>query len=310
MRRLFVVVPVLAFAFGCSSVPSPSEDDLDDDPASVPTASYDVTAIPANVAESAAIFRGDVGVMVPAAGETAGVVIESVDGTTTSLEITRLPSGSIAVGDGTGPLQIASATTECKDGEYSLEGFRWATQYAWWFRSSTTPSANSASGVEGALQRAATNVTGMHNKCGISDAVSATHAYEGRTTKPTNIASTTTTVSCGKRDGTNVVAFGVLPIKYLALTCYWYDGNKHALEADVKLSTRHAWFANAQVPAGCNNRFGIEATMTHEDGHVFGLGHVSETTHGELTMSTAMPPCTLSPASLGLGDVKGLKSLY
>lgn len=309
MRRFVALVPILAFAFGCSSVP-PNDDLLDDDPASVPTASYDVGAIPVSIPEGAAIFRGDVGVMVPAAGVTAGVVLESVDGTSTSLAITRMPDGSIGVGEGTGPLVVESGTNECKDGAYSLEGFRWAKSYAWSFRSSTTPAANGVASVEDALKRAATNITGMHNKCSIADAVSATHAYQGRTTKATNIASTTTTVSCGKPDGTNVVAFGVLPIKYLGITCYWYDGNKHAVEADVKLSTRHAWFATAQVPAGCNNRFGVEATMTHEFGHAFGLGHVSETTHGELTMSTAMPPCTLSPTSLGLGDVKGLKSLY
>jgi hypothetical protein len=206
---------------------------------------------------------------------------------------------------------VQAATRECTDGAFALEGFKWTKPYAWSFRSSTTPSDNSVAAAEAALRRAADDVTGARNKCGLADQVSAAHAYKGRTARGTNVASTTTSITCGKRDGVNVVAFGVLPQHYLGVTCYWYDGNKVALEADVKLNSHyHRWFAGAQVPNGCSNRFGVEATTVHELGHVFGLAHVSEATHGELTMSTAMGPCTLAPATLGLGDVKGLRALY
>ncbi len=36
---------------------------------------------------------------------------------------------------------------------------------------------------------------------------------------------------------------------------------------------------------GNNNPFGIEAIMTHERGHTFGIAHVDEETSGLLTMS-------------------------
>ena len=48
----------------------------------------------------------------------------------------------------------------------------------------------------------------------------------------------------------------------------------------------------------------------HELGHVFGLNHVSESGHPNLTMSTAARDCSNAPLSLGLGDVRALRQLY
>ncbi len=116
------------------------------------------------------------------------------------------------------------------------------------------------------------------------------------------------TGSCTKRDDKNVIGFGALPTPVLGLTCAWFSG-KVALEADVKLSTRYHWFTQA-VPAGCSNRFGVEQVGTHELGHVYGLAHVAQDTHAELTMSPVSYPCRNDKLSLGLGDVRGLRAIY
>jgi hypothetical protein len=63
--------------------------------------------------------------------------------------------------------------------------------------------------------------------------------------------------------------------------------------------------------ASCRNRYDLEAVMTHERGHTFGLNHVSESGHGNLTMSTQINgPCQLTERTLGWGDVLGLDNKY
>jgi hypothetical protein len=61
----------------------------------------------------------------------------------------------------------------------------------------------------------------------------------------------------------------------------------------------------------CNHRYDLESTVTHERGHTFGLGHVSESNHGNLTMSSASNgACQFSERTLGRGDVLGLANKY
>jgi len=290
---------VCLLALGCSAEAVPPEI-ADNDPASE-------GFVPAD-----RIAQDDLGVLLPDPGITVGAELHGLDGKTTRLAVSRALDGSVSVVQ-FDPVsnEVMASPNACSDGAYAHEGFSWNKTYDWWFRASTVPSGYDAGNVETALRRGVQHITNSYNNCGLGDAVSATAAYQGRTSTATNIVSTTSSVTCGKNDGKNVVAFGALPSQYLGITCYWYDGNKHAIEADVKLNgAYHKWFTGNAVPSGCSNRFSIESTATHEFGHVFGLAHVSESSHGNLTMSPVMGPCTMSPATLGKGDVLGLRSLY
>jgi hypothetical protein len=208
--------------------------------------------------------------------------------------------GSGAVGEGQSEIQGA-----CTDGAYIRSGHRWGHRYSWRFQRGSRPGGLSATGVANALRRAAYNITNGDNNCGLPDFINATHWYRGSTSRSPNISSG---ARCLGRDRVNIVGFGYLPRGVLGMTCWWtYNGR--VIEADIKLNKAYyGWYVNR--PSGCRSRWSIEGVATHEFGHVFGLGHVSEGQHGSLTMSTIIMACQGSETTLGLGDVLGLRALY
>ena len=159
--------------------------------------------------------------------------------------------------------------------------------------------------MERALRRAVANITRSQNECGLADRVGATSSYGGRTSAAPNITSSST---CRRPDGKSEVGFGKLNGADLGLTCYW-TRNGHTVEADIKLNKdTYRWYA--RKPANCTKSWSVEAVATHEFGHAFGLDHVSEITAAAITMSPLILPCQRSEATLGLGDVRGLRSVY
>jgi hypothetical protein len=198
-----------------------------------------------------------------------------------------------------GSAQVGIAPPPCEDGAFNTFGARQTNTYKWSFKASSAPSALNKSSVAAVLQKAFHNVTGAHNDCGRADKINATHEYLGTTTRGPN---------CGSPDGHNVVGFGRLAPGVLAVTCYWITGGR-IVEADMKITTRESW---ALSTASCHGDMPLlEATITHEAGHVYGLGHVGERRHGRLTMSPFLDgPCNNNESTLGLGDMLGLESLY
>lgn len=202
-----------------------------------------------------------------------------------------------------GVVTVAAAPA-CSDTAWRATGGRWEETYAWAFRGGSTPDGLSRDAVAAILRRSVTNITAGRNDCGLADASSARARYVGRTSKRPAV---TREAECGDTDGWNVVGFGALPGDYLGITCIWTVGGR-IVEADMKLDRTVPW---ATTLAGCAGRILLEAVATHEFGHAFGLGHVGEVQHGQLTMSVRINgDCQASEASLGRGDLLGLESLY
>ena len=194
---------------------------------------------------------------------------------------------------------IQVAPPPCSDSAYNLEGGRQHNgSYSWQFDAATTPSALGRSAVLSVIKKAFNNVTGEHNDCGRPGSIAASNTYLG---------ATTTRPNCNQPDGHNVVGFGRLDNGVLAVTCYWISGGRIA-EADMKINSREAWSLSL---SSCSNQIMLEATLTHEAGHVFGLDHVSEKAHGRLTLSPYIDGiCENQESTLGLGDMRGLEALY
>jgi hypothetical protein len=139
------------------------------------------------------------------------------------------------------------------------------------------------------------------------DEVGASHEYLGRKSKAANISSGG---NCLTSDGLNTVSFGDLPAGTLATACVWFSGGV-AKEGDVQLNKADHDWTTVPGSGACSQRWSVEAVMTHERGHTFGLGHVGEGSHGHLTMSPQIDgPCQDSESTLGEGDVAGLRALY
>ncbi len=303
---------ILLFA-GCEAgeVDGPEPDDYGDDPGA-DEGELPLEGVPRpELVPGAAVAAGAARALAPAAGE--GVMVEAIldDGSTDILVLEADAAGAIVeyLGGGrpapeeVGPV-LQSSPAPCQDGAHSLMPFHWTQTLAWRFNAGTTPAGMSVANVEGQLVRGTGNITTSRDDCGMVDRVSATHTYLGHTTRAMDIASDG---SCTTPNGENGVGFGALPAGVLGVTCTWWSDHV-AVESDVRLNAGDRWYVTR--PSSCTNRFSIQAVMTHERGHTFGLGHVAESNHAALTMSTAIRACSSGERTLGLGDVRGLRKKY
>jgi hypothetical protein len=232
-----------------------------------------------------------------------------VDGRSVELQVETAADGRVALIRHDAPEAAAEPLTHgamgaCSEGAYNLLNYRWSNTYRWYFNAGTTPNELTMAEAEDAIRAATSNITGGRNDCGLTDAIGASHQYQGRTDRSADIEATG---GCNARDGVSVTGFGDLPGGTLALTCTW-SGTSGAVESDARINkVEFAWTTSAES-ASCSGRYGLEAIMTHERGHTFGLGHVAS--GSTLTMRPGFGPCDGSAATLGLGDVRGLRQKY
>jgi len=272
--------------------------------------------------EGRTIRDGPLRIVVPPPGQMVGSEAMFTDGSTQLFEVRTLADGSVTFRD-VGPESVEGHNTHgggtagphqnpCTDDAYTLSEARDTGPHEWFFKASTTPSGLSVGAVAQDLLTGTNAVTSSHNDCELADEVDAHQAYRGNTTRGSGINFEGT---CGSEgDGHYTVDFGNLPDNNLARTCWrglktaegWYE----ITEADVKLRNAATFFTGV-TPRGCSgSRFSLQAVITHEVGHVYGIRHVTEDLHPELTMSERTPACSVDPVTLGLGDIMALRALY
>jgi hypothetical protein len=215
----------------------------------------------------------------------------------------------------------ASSPDSCKDRAYNLyKGKpRWTSRMEWYLNTDTTPAELTRANALSDLTAGFRAIVNAQNPCGLVDDVQAQQAYMGSTNRRTGIAVTNNGNVCPKadRNSYNVVDFGPLADPgrnklALGLDCGWWIGNSK-ISDDIRfvknVEGSDSWFTGS-VPSGCTAAFSLKGVAAHEAGHAFGLSHVAENTHGNLTMSGSSPRCSSAQSTLGRGDVLGLRQLY
>jgi hypothetical protein len=250
---------------------------------------------------------GGVGAVAPPPGHWVEATFDLADGTALTLFARTPADGSAPIAspprDGISAPEAAAATGACSDPAYAFGGGRWRQTLQWYFNSRATPPLLGVPQAEAAMRDATRNITAAQNDCGRRDAVTASHGYRGRAAYDPNVVGTV----CLGADGVNVVGWTALPQPILAGTCN-YGLGLEIVESDVVVNALTLWYRSK--PASCAQQFDLTAVMTHERGHSFGLGHVAESSHPSLTMSTQTGGCDGSASTLGLGDMLGLEALY
>lgn len=125
-----------------------------------------------------------------------------------------------------------------------------AGQVNWYYNPAGQPSNLTTEAVVNAIKLAASRWSGMCNVF---------YNYRGLTTVLPNLNGASSTV-----DETNVIGWDYLlndQAQYAALTKTWWVGSQ-IIDADVVMSRSQSWTGSD-----------VEAIMTHELGHVLGIGH-------------------------------------
>jgi hypothetical protein len=259
------------------------------------------------------VRRGPVSVVVPPAGVTVAGAGISTSGEVVGLRLTNTGRGVTVAPDrvqhaGAGTVRsLATSPPACQDRAFNLERHRWATSYRYRVNLGRMPGRYHATTVVAQVKAANRNMRVGVNTCGRPRLAAPRASYLGRTHVKPNITTTATTVGCGSYNTKNVIGFGNLPGNLLGWTCFWWISGGRMNAADVMMDTGDA--LTTQLPAGCVNRWDFEGAVTHEMGHVYGLGHTGSG-HANLTMQHLLRPCSTYARTLGLGDWLGMKKMY
>jgi hypothetical protein len=282
------------------------------------------------LADGTTILNGNIGAQISGPEVAVWGEAFSSDGTTTEIAVYRDPdTGDVtvlagpvdtdAVKGGLG-LGATGSPGACSDGAYAVQAWRRTTGFTWYFNGTNHPGSISPQEARDAAIAAGSNIVDTDNNCGKATnylPISQTHGgptyNHPAITRETCNAQTVGSASLAE----NVISFeSGLAANTLALACTWSRTNStttnrmNSYGSDIKIdSTSRLWYAYTHPP-GCSNQYDLDAVLTHEFGHVFGMAHVSETTHANLTMSAKTTACDESARSLGLGDWRNMDTSY
>lgn len=256
----------------------------------------------------------------PGAGVTSEALFE--DGAAL-LEIETSDEGIVTTsvsGDAASvPTSATGGPSACSDDTYVLKGYKRDSALEWSWGDGPNPSAATDDQVVATLKAAAAAME-TANDCGYSDQVSADATFAGLTTRESEIDNDDGESSCEayvNADGFSVIDAGNLdnngnpPISMACVWSYSTTGPNTIRAVDIRFNTTDYSFTRSPGSADCAGRYyDLQAIATHEFGHAFGLGHVAENTHGNLTMSSGFDPCDASARTLGQGDILGLREYY
>jgi hypothetical protein len=91
------------------------------------------------------------------------------------------------------------------------------------------------------------------------------------------------------------------------LTGYYVSqtGDDRIYDADVYTNTSIQFYSSRE--SGCTSEYDIDGVMTHEAGHIIGIGHSSVV---GATMYPSVSACNTSPRSLASDDIAARDNLY
>ena len=92
----------------------------------------------------------------------------------------------------------------------------------------------------------------------------------------------------------------------LAATLTGYYTGSTINDADVYTNTKYNYFSSRETD-GCSGEYDIDGIMTHEVGHVIGLGH---STVAGATMYPSVSSCNTGNRTLEADDLAGKNDLY
>lgn len=272
------------------------------------------------------VRQGDVGVEIPPPGQGMIAIIDRTSGIGTQFDVSVSAEGLIEYGttddSGIAPsaqeeldllLNEPTASTPqlipCNDKANRHKRFKHYSTMTWVFNDASVPSELTKSSAINNIGAAVNNITGATNDCDMPDNVSASASYGGTSGGTSSVQGTT----CTAADDKSLVNFGDLAADTLASVCasYYTDRTPYRFHTgDMKINKNDFTWTVKGAAVACSGLYDLQAVVTHEWGHVFGLAHVSESKHPTLTMSSKADPCDSSPRTLGRGDVLGLQARY